>query len=111
MKKSGSQETLMYISILFAIRDFTQRKREEAYPLIFDAATSSFGDEKEEDFYRIFNGIENQCIIVTKDFIDHGQLKMEALNGIDGTVYRIQKAEEFDQEDLATIRTVITKIK
>lgn len=111
VKKSGSQETLMYISILFAIRDFTQRKREEAYPLIFDAATSSFGDEKEEDFYRIFNGIENQCIIATKDFIDHGQLKMEALNGIDGTVYRIQKAEEFDQEDLATIRTVITKIK
>lgn len=53
----------------------------------------------------------NQCIIATKDFIDHGQLKMEALNGIDGTVYRIQKAEEFDQEDLATIRTVITKIK
>lgn len=111
VKKSGSQETLMYISILFAIRDFTQRKREEAYPLIFDAATSSFGDEKEEDFYRIFNGIDNQCIIATKDFIDHGQLKMVALNGIDGTVYRIQKAEGFDQEDLATIRTVITKIK
>ena len=37
VKKSGSQETLMYISILFAIRDFTQRKREESYPLIFDA--------------------------------------------------------------------------
>lgn len=111
VKKSGSQETLMYISILFAIRDFTQRKREEAYPLIFDAATSSFGDEKEDDFYRIFNGIENQCIIATKDFIDHGQLEQKALDDIDGTVYQISKAAGFDQENLATIRTVITKIK
>ncbi len=111
VKKSGSQETLMYISILFAIRDFTQRKREEAYPLIFDAATSSFGDEKEDDFYRIFNGIENQCIIATKDFIDHGQLELTALDSIEGNVYQISKAAGFDQEDLSTIRTVITKIK
>ncbi|WP_028910788.1 AAA family ATPase [Prevotella sp. AGR2160] len=111
VKKSGSQETLLYISILFAIRDFTQNKREEAYPLIFDAATSSFGDEKEDDFYSIFNGIENQCIIATKDFIDHGHLKMDDLNKIIGTVYQISKAEGYDKENLASIRTVVTKIK
>ena len=43
-KPSGSQKTTMYMSVLFAISDLTTLKREEDYPLIFDAATSSFGD-------------------------------------------------------------------
>ena len=110
-KMSGSQETLMYISVLFAIRDFTQKKRDEAYPLIFDAATSSFGDEKEEDFYKVFSGIDNQCIIVTKDFIHHGELDMDAINGIDAKVYQIKKQDGYDQENLATIRTNVKEIK
>ena len=110
-KMSGSQETLMYISVLFAIRDFTQKKRDEAYPLIFDAATSSFGDEKEEDFYKVFSGIDNQCIIVTKDFIHHGVLDMDAINGIDAKVYQIKKQDGYDQENLATIRTIVKEIK
>lgn len=110
-KMSGSQETLMYISVLFAIRDFTQNKRNEAYPLIFDAATSSFGDEKEEDFYKVFNGIDNQCIILTKDFINHGNLDKDAIKDIDGTIYQIKKQDGYDQENLATIRTIIKKIK
>ena len=110
-KMSGSQETLMYISVLFAIRDFTQKKRDEVYPLIFDAATSSFGDEKEEDFYKVFSGIDNQCIIVTKDFIHHGELDMDAINGIDAKVYQIKKQDGYDQEDLATIRTNVKEIK
>lgn len=33
-KPSGSQLTVMYISVLFAISDFTQEKRDEDYPLI-----------------------------------------------------------------------------
>lgn len=110
-KMSGSQETLMYISVLFAIRDFTQNKRDETYPLIFDAATSSFGDEKEEDFYKVFDGIDNQCIILTKDFIDHGRLDQDAIGDIDATVYQIRKADGYDPEDLATIRTLIKKVK
>lgn len=110
-KMSGSQETLMYISVLFAIRDITQNKRGSTYPLIFDAATSSFGDRKEEDFYNIFNGIDNQCIIATKDFIHNGELDRDAINGIEGKVYQIKKADGFDQNDLTTVRTIITEIK
>lgn len=110
-KMSGSQETLMYISVLFAIRDFTQKKRDEAYPLIFDAATSSFGDEKEEDFYKVFDNIDNQCIILTKDFINHGELDRVAIDGLDATVYHIKKADGYDPENLATIRTIINHVK
>lgn len=69
---SGSQETVMYMSVLFAISDFTDQKRDENYPLIFDAATSSFGDSKEEGFYNVIDKLNKQCIIVTKDFITKG---------------------------------------
>lgn len=67
---SGSQLTTMYMSVLFAISDLTSDKREEDYPLIFDAPTSSFGGMKESGFYNIIDSIEKQCIIVTKDFLD-----------------------------------------
>lgn len=108
---SGSQKTVMYISVLFAISDFTEEKRDEDYPLIFDAATSSFGDLKEDDFYNVINGIKKQCIIVTKDFITKGIVRMDDVEKLDCPVYRIKKAEGFDQNDLATIRTTVSKLK
>ena len=110
-KPSGSQKTVMYISVLFAISDFTQEKRDEDYPLIFDAATSSFGDSKEEDFYNVIDKIQKQCIIVTKDFIEKGKLDENAINGLTCSVYRIKKAPNFDQSNMATIRTLIEKIR
>ena len=108
---SGSQETIMYMSILFAISDFTQEKRDEDYPLIFDAATSSFGDIKEDDFYNVINSINKQCIIVTKDFLTRGKVRMKDVEKLDCPVYRIKKAEGFDQTNLATIRTTVERIK
>lgn len=108
---SGSQETVMYISILFAISDFTQENRDEDYPLIFDAATSSFGDMKEDDFYNVINKIRKQCIIVTKDFLTRGKVRMDEVNKLNCPVYRIKKSEGFDQNNLATIRTTVKKIK
>ena len=110
-RPSGSQKTVMYISVLFAISDFTQEKREEDYPLIFDAATSSFGDSKEEDFYNVIDKIQKQCIIVTKDFIEKGKLNEIAIEGLTCSVYRISKAPNFDQTNMATIRTIINKIR
>lgn len=110
-RPSGSQKTVMYISVLFAISDFTSEKRDEDYPLIFDAATSSFGDSKEKDFYNIINQLHKQCIIVTKDFLERGVLKKDEINQLTCTVYRIKKAENFDSTNMATVRTLIEKIK
>lgn len=110
-KPSGSQKTVMYISVLFAISDFTQQKRSEDYPLIFDAATSSFGDGKEQGFYNVIDKINKQCIIVTKDFIEKGHVLMDNINKLTCTVYRIKKAHGFDVRNMATIRTTIEKIK
>lgn len=108
---SESQETVMYMAILFAISDFTQEKRDEVYPLIFDAATSSFGDEKEGGFYNVINSVGKQCIIITKDYLTKGKLREDDVNTLNCSVYRIKKMEGFDDEDLSTIRTNITKIK
>lgn len=110
-RPSGSQKTVMYISVLFAISDFTSEKRDEDYPLIFDAATSSFGDSKEKDFYNIINQLHKQCIIVTKDFLERGVLQNDEISQLTCTVYRIKKAENFDSTNMATVRTLIEKIK
>ena len=110
-KPSGSQKTVMYISVLFAISDFTQEKRDEDYPLVFDAATSSFGDFKEENFYNVIDGLNKQCIIVTKDFITKGKVRYSDVEKLTCSVYRIKKADGFDEQNMATIRTTTEKIK
>lgn len=110
-KPSGSQLTVMYISVLFAISDFTQEKRDEDYPLVFDAATSSFGDSKEENFYNVIDGLKKQCIIVTKDFITKGAVRFSEIEKLTCSVYRIKKADGFDSKNMATVRTTIEKIK
>lgn len=111
MKPSGSQKTEMYISVLFAISDFTKEKRDEDYPLIFDAATSSFGDSKEEDFYNVIDGLDKQCIIVTKDFMTKGIVRTKDIEKLSCPVYRIKKADGFDKNNMATIRTTVKKLK
>lgn len=110
-KPSGSQKTVMYISVLFAISDFTKQKRDEDYPLIFDAATSSFADSKEKEFYNVIDKLSKQCIIVTKDFITEGQVRQKDIEGLTCSVYRIQKASGFDQRNMATIRTIVENLK
>lgn len=113
----GAQRTTMYMSVLFAISNITTRRREQDYPLIFDAPTSSFGEFKEDVFYNIIDKLDKQCIIVTKDLleIDYAtktkKLNQEKLNQLTCAVYQISKADGFDKEDLSTIQTIIEHIK
>ncbi len=105
---SGSQETTMYMSVLFAISDLTTIRREENYPLIFDAATSSFGDAKMDEFYNIVDDLDKQCIIFTKDFINKdGSLQNSEIDKLTCLVYRLCKKDGYDQENQATLRTII----
>ncbi|OYU83990.1 MAG: hypothetical protein CFE24_08590 [Flavobacterium sp. BFFFF2] len=53
-------KTTMYMSLLFAVSDLTGLKRENDYPLIFDAPTSSFSPQKESDFFSIISNINKQ---------------------------------------------------
>lgn len=108
---SESQKTNVYISVLFAISDFTKQKRSEDYPLIFDAPTSSFGDMKQTDFYSVIDQVHKQCIIATKDFIYRGDVNLKDIDSLHCPVYRIKKADGLDQNNLATVRTLVSKLK
>lgn len=111
-------ETTMYMSVLFAVSELTEIKKDDEYPLLFDAPTSSFAIGKEKDFFRIIDNLDKQIIIVTKSFLqeigpnkynlDHKLL--EELN-LNGSVYRIEKKKPFDDKNQATIQTIITKIR
>lgn len=114
---NGALKTTMYMSVLFAISNITTLKREQDYPLIFDAPTSSFGDFKENIFYNVIDSIEKQCVIATKDLLEtdkttgEKQLNLETINKLSCSVYRIEKVRPFDDKDLSTIQTTITRIK
>jgi DNA sulfur modification protein DndD len=113
----GAQKTTMYMSVLFAISNITTLKREQDYPLIFDAPTSSFGELKEYVFYNIIDHIDKQCIIVTKDLLEIDsaigakRLNAEKINRLECKVYQISKADGYNPLDLSTIQTIVKPIK
>lgn len=114
---NGALKTTMYMSVLFAISQITTLKREQDYPLIFDAPTSSFGGFKEDTFYNVIDTIDKQCVIVTKDLLNidktTGQkaLDFDTINKLSCSVYRIEKVEPFNDKDLSTIQTVVKPIR
>ena len=114
---NGALKTTMYMSVLFAISQITTLKREQDYPLIFDAPTSSFGGFKEDAFYNVIDTIDKQCVIVTKDLLNidktTGQkvLDYNTINKLSCSVYRIEKVEPFDDKDLSTIQTIVKQVR
>lgn len=105
-------KTTMYMSVLFAVSDLTALKRDNDYPLIFDAPTSSFSTQKEVDFFRIIGNINKQCIIFTKSFItESGELDNTKIDTQNCMIYRLEKQRPFNSVDLATIQTKVTLIK
>ena len=109
-------ETTMYMSVLFAVAELTSSKRDNAYPLIFDAPTSSFTDAKESDFFKVIGDIKKQTIIVTKSFLTTANdgsvvLDNDMIKKIPGRVYQISKKRPFDDKDLSTIQTSAVLIK
>ncbi len=113
----GAQRTTMYMSVLFAISKITTLKREQDYPLIFDAPTSSFEVYKEDVFYNVIDKIDKQCIIVTKDLLlsdeatRQKRLNNDKIKQLTCSVYRISKAPNYNPLDLSTIKTETEKIK
>lgn len=114
---NGALKTTMYMSVLFAISQITTLKREQDYPLIFDAPTSSFGGFKEDTFYNVIDAIDKQCVIVTKDLLNinkvTGQkaLDFDTINKLSCSIYRIEKVEPFNDKDLSTIQTVVKQVR
>jgi len=105
-------KTTMYMAVLFAVSDLTGLKRENDYPLIFDAPTSSFSPQKESDFFKVISNIDKQCIIFTKSFLtENGVIDNNKIEAQNCTIYRMEKKLPFNNLDLSTIQTKLTLIK
>ncbi len=105
-------KTTMYMSVLFAVSELTAIKRENDYPLIFDAPTSSFSPQKERDFFGVISDIKKQCIIFTKSFLkDDCTIDTDKIDKLNCTIYRMEKEKPFNKLDLSTIKTKLTLIK
>jgi len=112
--------TSMNISILLAISELANEIRDETYPMIFDAPTSSFGETKTGDFLNLINETSNQKIILLKDFIGaikntDGSIKDLFIKDEFNSVKRkkafwVKLERPFDKNELSTINTEVNPL-
>lgn len=112
-KPNQSLLTSMHISILFAISEIASELREESYPMIFDAPTSSFGETKTSQFLNLIYENKNQKILLIKDFLVFNEntkklsIKKEFNEIKRHKAFWILLERPFDKNNLETLNTQI----
>ena len=102
--------TSMHISVLLAISELTNEVREERYPILFDAPTSSFGESKMTEFLNLIYETDNQTIILIKDYIAKDEnknlfIKHEFEKVKRNKAFWVRLERPFDEKNLKTINT------
>lgn len=112
-KPNQSLLTSMHISILFAISELASEIKEENFPMIFDAPTSSFGENKTAQFLNLIYETENQKILLIKDFLYTDKttkalsIKKEFENVRRDKAFWIKLERPFDPNNLKTINSQV----
>jgi DNA sulfur modification protein DndD len=112
-KPNQSLLTSMHISILFAISELASEIKEENFPMIFDAPTSSFGENKTAQFLNLIFETENQKILLIKDFLHTDKvsknlsIKKEFENVRRDKAFWVKLERPFDPINLKTINTQV----
>ncbi len=112
-KPNQSLLTSMHISILFAISELASEIKEENFPMIFDAPTSSFGENKTAQFLNLIFETENQKILLIKDFLHTDKLtnvlsiKKEFENVRRDKAFWVKIERPFDPNNLKTINSQV----
>lgn len=115
-KPGMALNTSMHISILFAISELASETREEKYPLIFDAPTSSFGENKTSEFLNLIYETDNQKIVMLKDFLatnpSSGALDVkEDFEKVKrNKAFWIRLERPFNKKDLRTLNTEVISL-
>ncbi len=114
-KPNQSLKTSMHISILLAISELTKEVREEGYPLIFDAPTSSFGENKMTEFLNLIYETSNQKIILIKDYIEMDEnrnlsIKSDFENVKKNKGFWVKLQRPFEKTNLKTINTEVIEL-
>ena len=105
--------TSMHISILFAISELASEIKEENFPMIFDAPTSSFGENKTAQFLNLIYETENQKILLIKDFLHTAKatkslsIKKEFENVRRDKAFWVKLERPFDPNNLKTINSQV----
>ena len=112
-RPNQSLETSMHIAILFAISELASETKEESFPMIFDAPTSSFGETKTAQFLNLIYETENQKILLIKDFLYTDKesqtlsIKKEFENVRRDKAFWVRLERPFDSNNLKTINTEV----
>lgn len=112
-KPNQSLLTSMHISILFAISELASEIREENFPMIFDAPTSSFGENKTAQFLNLIYETDNQKILLIKDFLHIDNMtktlsiKKEFGNVKRDKAFWVKLERPFDPNNLKTINSQV----
>lgn len=112
-KPNQSLLTSMHISILFAISELASEIKEENFPMIFDAPTSSFGENKTAQFLNLIFETENQKILLIKDFLHTDKatktlsIKKEFENIRRNKAFWVKLERPFDPNNLKTINSQV----
>ena len=104
--------TSMHMAILFAISELASELKDESYPMLFDAPTSSFGETKTRDFLNLIYKTKKQRIILFKNYVGKDKSGKQTIRPDFDKVKRhkafwIQRQRPFDKHDLSTINTNI----
>ena len=108
--------TSMHMAILFAISELASELKNESYPMLFDAPTSSFGETKTKEFLNLIYETKKQRIILFKNYVGKDKngnqtVKNEFKNVKRHKAFWIKRHRPFDKVDLSTINTnVISNI-
>lgn len=112
-KPNQSLLTSMHISILFAISELASEIKEENFPMIFDAPTSSFGENKTAQFLNLIFETENQKILLIKDFLHTDKttktlsIKKEFDSVRRNKAFWVKLERPFDANNLKTINSQV----
>jgi DNA sulfur modification protein DndD len=115
-KPNQSLLTSMHISILFAISELASEIKEENFPMVFDAPTSSFGENKSAQFLNLIYETENQKILLIKDFLHTDKstknlsIKKEFENVRRDKAFWVKLERPFDPNSLKTINTQVVTL-
>lgn len=110
---NSSLLTSMHISILFAISELATELKQESYPMIFDAPTSSFGETKTAQFLNLIYETGNQKILLIKDFLTINEktkklgVRKEFSDVKRNKAFWILLERPFDKKDLSTLNTQV----
>src|SRR5690606_29013933 len=112
-KPNQSLLTSMHISILFAISELASEIKEENFPMIFDAPTSSFGENKTAQFLNLIFETKNQKILLVKDFLrtdnvtNSLSIKKEFEDIKRDKAFWVKLERPFDSNNLKTINSQV----